>query len=83
MSSDKSTFSFRQGDIIELLDEIEINEKSKKEEWLYGRCERTNIKGQFPFECVYVLPTYERPPDDFLVSTLYATGMTFGPSRIL
>jgi hypothetical protein len=62
-----STLNFQLGDVIELLHEADINEKTKKEDWLYGRCERTKQKGQFPFDAVYVLPTYERPPTDFLV----------------
>ncbi|ELU03018.1 hypothetical protein CAPTEDRAFT_175577 [Capitella teleta] len=66
--SDKysATLNFELGDVIELLNESEINEKTKKADWLYGRCERTKQKGQFPFDAVYVLPTYERPPIKFL-----------------
>ena len=36
--------------------------------WSYGKCERTQAKGDFPAECVYVLPTLTRPPNKVLVS---------------
>ena len=38
--------------------------------WSYGECERTGAKGDFPAECVYVLPAITKPPPEILVSTL-------------
>ena len=37
--------------------------------WCFGRCDRTAKQGDFPAECVYVLPTITKPPSDILVST--------------
>ena len=36
--------------------------------WCSGICERTGEKGDFPAECVYVLPAITRPPPEVLVS---------------
>jgi len=35
--------------------------------WCYGLCVRTTKRGDFPAECVYILPTMTRPPPDILV----------------
>lgn len=34
--------------------------------WAVGRCERTDVKGDFPSEIVYVLPTMTKPPGEIL-----------------
>lgn len=34
--------------------------------WCVGRCERTNERGDFPAETVYVLPCLNKPPNDIL-----------------
>lgn len=39
-----------------------------KSGWCFGHCERTGAKGDFPAECVYVLPTLSKPPPAILVS---------------
>lgn len=57
--------SFRKGDLIHL--ESEDGEDVLKSGWCYGECERTGVKGDFPAECVYVLPAISRPPDEVLV----------------
>ena len=38
--------------------------------WCVGECIRSNKKGDFPAECVYVLPTITKPPMEILVSHL-------------
>ena len=58
--------SFCKGDLIHL--ENEDGEDVMKSGWCYGECERTGAKGDFPAECVYVLPAIAKPPSDVLVS---------------
>ena len=36
--------------------------------WCFGKCSRTGKSGDFPAECVYVLPTITKPPTEILVS---------------
>lgn len=55
-------FHIVQGDVLELLDETQ--QKQLKEDWMYGRCERTGAVGSFPFDCVYIFPTCEKPPPE-------------------
>ena len=38
--------------------------------WCYGECLRTRSSGDFPAECVYVLPTITEPPAEILVCGL-------------
>lgn len=57
-------FRIAQGDVLELLDETK--QHHLKEDWMYGRCERTGQTGTFPFDCVYIFPTCEKPPAEFL-----------------
>ena len=63
-----ATFRIAQGDVLELLDETK--QRHLKEDWMYGRSERTGETGAFPFDCVYIIPTFEKPPEDFLVSSI-------------
>ena len=63
-----STFlNFVKGDLI-LLDEDTSGEAVLTSGWCTGTCERTEERGDFPAEAVYVLPCLSRPPDDILVS---------------
>ena len=62
-----STFlNFVKGDLI-LLDEDTSGEAVLTSGWCTGTCERTEERGDFPAEVVYVLPCLSRPPDDILV----------------
>ncbi|KAK2172331.1 hypothetical protein NP493_972g00051 [Ridgeia piscesae] len=63
--SDGSSFlSFHKGDLIEL--DQENGESVMNSGWCYGKCSRTGKAGDFPAECVYVLPTITRPPSEIL-----------------
>ena len=57
--------SFRKGDLIVLSNEK--GEDVMTSGWCYGECVRTQEKGDFPAECVYVLPTLRKPPAQVLV----------------
>ncbi|XP_067621063.1 myosin-VIIa [Eurosta solidaginis] len=64
--SDGSSFlSFLKGDLIILEDES-CGESVLNNGWCIGRCERTQERGDFPAETVYVLPTLTKPPQDIL-----------------
>ncbi len=58
--------SFRKGDLIEL--DNDDGEDVMKSGWCYGTCIRTNARGDFPAECVYVLPSINKPTAEILVS---------------
>ena len=60
--------SFQKGDLIQL--ESEDGEDIMNTGWCYGECERTKKKGDFPAECVYVLPAITKPPMEVLVNIL-------------
>ncbi len=60
--------SFRKGDLITL--DTETGEDVMKSGWCYGTCERTKAKGDFPAECVYVLPTVTKPRPAVVVSRI-------------
>lgn len=62
----------KKGDVIEL-DDGKFGESVMSGEWGGGLCERTNMKGCFPVESVYVLPAIKRPTSDILVSKPYYT----------
>lgn len=63
---DSTTFlSFSKGDLI-LLDQ-DISEQVLNSGWAHGVNERTNQKGDFLVDLVYVLPTISRPQDDIVV----------------
>lgn len=57
-----SFLSFKKGDLITL--ESDTGETVLNSGWCYGICERTGRKGDFPAECVYVLPTITKPSAD-------------------
>ncbi|PFX22115.1 unconventional myosin-VIIa-like isoform X2 [Stylophora pistillata] len=57
-----SFLSFKKGDLIIL--DSDTGETVLNSGWCYGICERTSKKGDFPAECVYVLPTIAKPTSD-------------------
>lgn len=65
----QSVLILQKGDMIELTDG-NLGESVLSGEWGEGLCERTQVKGCFPVESVYVLPAIKRPPSDILVSKL-------------
>ena len=61
-----SFLEFKRGDLIELgEDSADMIQSSG---WCYGLCVRSGKRGDFPAECVYILPTMTRPPPDILVA---------------
>ncbi|ELT99384.1 hypothetical protein CAPTEDRAFT_226057 [Capitella teleta] len=63
--SDGSSFlSFNKGDLITL--DQDNGEVVMTSGWCYGECSRTGRRGDFPAECVYVLPTISKPSPDIL-----------------
>jgi hypothetical protein len=66
----------KKGDVIELADG-NLGESVLSGDWGEGMCERTQMKGCFPVESVYVLPAIKRPPSDILVSKLCCTIAVF------
>ena len=42
--------------------------------WCFGENDRTGKKGDFPAECVYLLPTMSKPPVEILVILSYFKG---------
>jgi len=62
---DGSNFlSFRKGDMICL--EADDGYSVMHSGWCFGKCDRTGEEGDFPANCVYVLPAIKRPPKDVL-----------------
>ena len=57
-----SGLSMRRGDLVILEDNSRLNSPGN----LFGYNERTGATGEFPSECVYVLPTISKPPQDIL-----------------
>ena len=39
--------------------------------WDVGICERTKAKSPFPLDCVYAIPCGDRPPEEFLIRSMY------------
>lgn len=60
-----SFLSFLKGDLI-ILEEDSTGETVLNNGWCIGRCERSQERGDFPAETVYVLPTLTKPPQDIL-----------------
>ena len=69
LDEDPSFLSFQKSDLIQL--DSEDREDIMSTGWWYGECERTKKKGDFPAECVYVLPAITKPAMKVLVSKLY------------
>lgn len=64
---DDSTFlSFAKGDLI-MLDQ-DTGEQVMTSGWAHGINDRTKQRGDFPADCVYVLPIVTRPQPDIVVS---------------
>ncbi|KAI2653336.1 Unconventional myosin-VIIa [Labeo rohita] len=64
-AGDDSTFlSFLKGDLI-VLDQ-DTGEQVMTSGWAHGMNDRTKQRGDFPADCVYVLPTVIRPPSDIV-----------------
>jgi len=64
----QSFLSFQKGDLI-VLDQLDGDGANFiNSSWCYGECLRTRSSGDFPAECVYVLPTITKPPAEILVS---------------
>ena len=62
-----SFLSFQKGDLIVLVQQN--GETVMNSGWCVGECMRSQRKGDFPAECVYVLPTITKPPPEILVSS--------------
>uniref|UniRef100_A0A8C5A059 Myosin VIIAa n=1 Tax=Gadus morhua TaxID=8049 RepID=A0A8C5A059_GADMO len=68
-AGEESTFlSFLKGDLI-LLDQ-DTGEQVLNSGWAHGINERTNQRGDFPADCVYVLPTMTKPQPDIALVTM-------------
>ncbi|BFZ00850.1 hypothetical protein BsWGS_03889 [Bradybaena similaris] len=66
LSPEGSSFlTFKKGDLI-VLDPVNSGETVMKSGWCYGENANTKKKGDFPAECVYVLPTITKPPTEIL-----------------
>ena len=62
---DGSNFlSFKKGDLICL--EADDGYSVMHSGWCFGKCDRTGEEGDFPANCVYVLPAIRRPPKEVL-----------------
>lgn len=65
-AGEESTFlSFLKGDLI-VLDQ-DTGEQVLNSGWAHGINERTNQRGDFPADSVYVLPTTTRPQQEVVV----------------
>uniref|UniRef100_A0AAQ5YMR0 Myosin VIIAa n=1 Tax=Amphiprion ocellaris TaxID=80972 RepID=A0AAQ5YMR0_AMPOC len=68
-AGEESTFlSFLKGDLI-VLDQ-DTGEQVLSSGWAHGINERTNQRGDFPADCVYVLPSMTRPQQDIALVTM-------------
>uniref|UniRef100_V5GUR3 Myosin-VIIa n=1 Tax=Anoplophora glabripennis TaxID=217634 RepID=V5GUR3_ANOGL len=61
----ESFLSFKKGDLITLKHDLN-GEKLMTTTWGYGEC--NNKMGDFPTECIYIIPTLSRPPSDILTA---------------
>lgn len=72
-AGEESTFlSFSKGDLI-VLDQ-DTGEQVLNSGWAHGVNQRSKRRGDFPADCVYVLPTMIHPQPELVVRTL-------GPGR--
>lgn len=69
----QSFLSFQKGDLIVLEQMNGDGANLINSSWCYGECLRTRQSGDFPAECVYVLPTITKPPAEILVSFVIST----------
>lgn len=65
VSDGPNFLTFQKGDLI-VLDQ-HSGENVMNSGWCSGENMRSGNKGDFPAECVYVLPTITRPPEEILV----------------
>lgn len=63
---DSTFLSFSKGDLI-ILDEHD-GEHVMNSGWAHGINDRTKRRGDFPADCVYILPTITRPQYELVVS---------------
>uniref|UniRef100_A0AAV2J6D4 Uncharacterized protein n=1 Tax=Knipowitschia caucasica TaxID=637954 RepID=A0AAV2J6D4_KNICA len=63
-AADSSFLSFCKGDLL-ILDEHE-GEQVLTSGWAHGLNDRTRLRGDFPADCVYVLPAISRPSYDIV-----------------
>lgn len=62
---DGSSFlTFKKGDLICLINDDGYSVMHSG--WCFGRCDRTGQEGDFPANCVYVLPAIIKPPAEVL-----------------
>ncbi|MGH0180352.1 UNVERIFIED_CONTAM: hypothetical protein FKN15_003741 [Acipenser sinensis] len=66
---ESSFLGFAKGDLI-MLDQ-DCGEQVMNSGWAHGINDRTKQKGDFPADCVYVLPTATKPPLEIVVSAGY------------
>lgn len=66
---DSTFLSFSKGDLI-VLDEHD-GEHVMNSGWAHGINDRSKHRGDFPADCVYILPTITRPQYELVVSHLY------------
>lgn len=77
---DSTFLSFSKGDLI-ILDEHD-GEQVMTSGWAHGINDRTKHGGDFPADCVYILPTISRPQYELVVSQLFPPqGSTLGCER--
>ena len=69
VSGEGSFLSFQKGDLIVLVQQN--GETVMNSGWCVGECMRSQRKGDFPAECVYVLPTITKPPPEILVCFIF------------
>lgn len=74
---DSTFLSFSKGDLI-VLDEHD-GEHVMNSGWAHGINDRTKLRGNFPADCVYILPTITRPQYELVVSHLYLPQRSTGP----
>ncbi|GFO48953.1 myosin-viia [Plakobranchus ocellatus] len=60
-----SFLAFKKGDLI-ILDQANSGETVMNSGWCFGENVKTKQRGDFPAECVYVLPTITKPPGEIL-----------------
>lgn len=60
--------TLQKGDLIILQQE---SSEAYSTGWCFGENDRTGKKGDFPAECVYLLPTMNKPPTEILVSDVF------------
>uniref|UniRef100_A0A8C5C5Y1 Myosin VIIAa n=1 Tax=Gadus morhua TaxID=8049 RepID=A0A8C5C5Y1_GADMO len=81
-AGEESTFlSFLKGDLI-LLDQ-DTGEQVLNSGWAHGINERTNQRGDFPADCVYVLPTMTKPQPDIVVCLSVCLSVFHTLSRVM